>query len=432
RVYLWKRYDAVQKIQEWMSEGIAPKVSMEIGNMTGHYSKEQGAYVIESFEFEAVAALGSNVTPCFPMAQIESYSNQTFEEAYYSMLQELKFSLQQIDSVVAEEAQKGGTDLSKELETQEAIVVEEKQEQEQSTFEAEQPSPQDTVEEVIEQPVATFSLTSEQMESELRRELAEIETLTEVYWDEVYTSPRYYYRDHKPEEKIVIAMDDKNWFLVGFSYSVIGDAVEIDASSIARYKVDYNPMDLSGDTDDDAEIDAVSDTEVDPETLKDEDDMFSAFTLKAKAEFMVEAKEKAMKKQFEAEKEAITSELNAKLAELQEQYSTLESKMISLDAEMAKKIEEERKQAEDALFESFSTSLTEDEMAPIKNKLGEMSLQDAEEKLFALVGKKAKVTSATFSKVVDEEVKPIRYSIVDDSVKSKSDKPWADLIQIKE
>lgn len=439
KVYLWKRYDAVQKIQEWMSEGVSPKVSMEIGNIVGHYSKEQNAYVIESFEFEAVAALGSSILPCFPMAQIESYSSQTFEEAYYSMLKELKNSLQPTVSEVAEVLQEGGNKIVPEeilalLEkyslTETDLIEKEIQYAEYSLDELEVKI-NDTFQKeevaVETEPTSQFSLTSEQMESELRRELAGIETLTEVWYDEVYTSPRYYYRDHKPEEKIVVALDEKNWYLIGASYSVIGDAVEIDASTITRFKLDYSPMDLSGDPD--SQVDGASIPE------DDDDDMFSAFTSKAKADFMVQAKENSLRKQFEIEKEAVTSELASQLTELQEKYSALEGKLLSVDAELAAKVQAEREASEEVIFQSFAKSLTEDEMADIKAKKAEFSLQEIEEKLCVILGKKTinASASATFSATkVEEEVKPLRYSIVNETVKTVSDKSYADLIKVKE
>lgn len=428
KVYLWKRYDAVQKIQEWMNEGIPPKVSMEIGNIIGHYSKEEGCYVIESYEFEAVAALGSTVTPCFPMAQIESYSNQTFEDAYYSMLKELKFSMQQNDVPVAEEVkelEEGGNKIVPEnilallekysltendLVEKEIIYsefsIEELETKINETFQKE--------EAVKEDEVATdFTLTSNQLEDELRRELSEIETITEVYYEDSYSYPRYYYKDCKPDQNIVVAMDEKNWYLVGFTFNVVGDNVEIDSSSIARFKVDYNPMELSSDT--------------------DEIEMYTEFTSKAKSEFMLSAKEKSLTKQFEVDKESATLELTTQLSELQEKFSALEAKYALTDSELATKLQAERDSSEDTIFSSFSNSLTEEEMADVKSNKADFSLQEIEDKLCVILGRKAKVAPVVNFSKVEEVVKPLRYSIIDTpQVKTVSDKSYADIIIKKE
>jgi len=405
KVYLWKRYDAVQKIQEWLNEGIEPKVSMEIGEITGSYSKEQGCYVINSFQFEAVAALGSEITPCFPRAEIESYSKQTFEESFYSMLKELKFSLQSDVVEVAEELEEGGTNLKKVIEIQESVEILE------AVFEAEVTL--ETVEE-IEVP-ANFALTSEQLEDELCRELCEIETISEDWYGEIYTSPRFYYIDNKIDQNIVIAWDSTNNYLVGGSFSTNADSVEVDALSLVRYKVDYIAMDLSGDTD------------------NDEMDLFSIFTSKAKSEFMLSAKEKSLTKQFEIDKASATADITNQLTELQEKYSALEAKYALTDSELATKLQAEREASEDTIFESFSKSLTEEEMADVKLSKADFSLQEIEDKLCVILGRKSKVAPiANFSKV-EEAAKPLRYSIIDTpATKVVSEKSYADIIVRKE
>ena len=66
KVILWKRYEATQKIIEWLDSGIVPKVSMEIGNVNGQVT--DGYFQIDSFEYESICALGSDVMPCFDKA----------------------------------------------------------------------------------------------------------------------------------------------------------------------------------------------------------------------------------------------------------------------------------------------------------------------------------------------------------------------------
>lgn len=113
-VFLWKRYEATKKIEEWINEGTVPKLSMEIGNVEGQFDNE-GYFKMDSFEFEAIAALGSDVEPCFPRAEITTYSKQSFKDEFKALVFELKEAIQ-VD-------QEGGNKM--ELKQEEVEVFEE-------------------------------------------------------------------------------------------------------------------------------------------------------------------------------------------------------------------------------------------------------------------------------------------------------------------
>jgi hypothetical protein len=85
---LWMRYDAAKKIEGWLSNGIKPKVSMEIGNIQGEIIDNY--FTVNNFEFEAICAIGSDKTPAFPRAEITNFSKENFEKMYSEMLKELK------------------------------------------------------------------------------------------------------------------------------------------------------------------------------------------------------------------------------------------------------------------------------------------------------------------------------------------------------
>jgi hypothetical protein len=246
-----------------------------------------------------------------------------------------------------------------------------------------------------------FSLTSEQMYGELRRCLSCVETITEVYWGEVYTYPRYYYVDCKPEDKVVVAMDEKNWYLVGFNYTINGDKVEIDASSCRRFKFDYMPMVLDGE--DGSEV---------------QDTLTSNMMSLAKSEFMISAKEKEMTKKFEEEKSSIQEELNS----LKSSFTEMENKANQFESQLNEKLAVERQEAENEVYEKFSMELTEDEMKPIKDIASNLSIEDITEKLFALAGKKK--VSFNFSK----STKPLGFQIPIDGQKA-SGKSYDDLFE---
>lgn len=327
------------------------------------------------------------------------------------------FNLQHNDIAVAKEIQEGGKNLDKILEmlqkynlTVEDLASKDIKVEEFSLEELEEKVKLfgDSTLDVVS---TDFSLTSEQLEDELRRELAEIETIVEDYYGEIYTSPRYYYSDSKPDQNIVVAWDSKNCYLVGFSYSVTGDNVEVDASTVVRYKVDLNPMELSSDTDGGVEV----------------DDIFSAFTSKAKSDFMISAKEKFMTKQFEAEKESAIAELTSKFTDLQTKFDELQTQFSLTNTELSAKLQTEREDSENAIFDSFSKSLTEEDMAEIKSKKSEFSLQEIDDKLTLILGRKTRRTSAiNFTKV--DTTKPLSYQIPLENKKT-SGKEYDDLFE---
>lgn len=413
KVYLWKRYDAVEKIQEWLNQGISPKVSMEISNIDGNYSKESDCFMINSFEFEAIAALGSEIEPCFPMAQIETYTQQTFEDSFYQMIKELKFSLNNDISPSLEgdninDSLEGGNKVHEqvnEILNKYNLTIEDLKQKEIDHTQFSLEDLEVKIQEVFfsssepENPEvsAVFSLTSNQLEAELYRELAGIETITEDYWGEIYSYPRYSYRDCKPDENIVVAYDCKNGYIVGFSYSVINDNVEIDEESCKRYKVDYVPMDLSGDNDGDSIPSMIS---------------------AEQHQFAIQAHEKHMQSQFEVDKQSLQSQV----VEAQAKFEAIEKEKQELETKFSAKLADERNEAESELFDRFAEKLTDEEMADVKANKDKFSLEEIEEKLLLAFAKKNLKFSA------NKQDKPLRYEIPSED-KPKSNKIYADLIE---
>lgn len=80
--------------------------------------------------------------------------------------------------------------------------------------------------------------------------------------------------------------------------------------------------------------------------------------------------------------------LLAELADYKEKFSSFEEELESLRKFKAETLTAKRQEEENELFEKFSNELTEDDMKPIKEKASEYSLDELEEKLFALAGRK--------------------------------------------
>jgi hypothetical protein len=323
------------------------------------------------------------------------------------MMNELKFSLEHIEK--DNSVQEGGNEmeelqllLDKYSLTLEDLTSKEINHEEFSLEELES-----KIQEVFKQEESKdeFTLTAEQLEDELKRELGEIEIIQDPYWED-YSYPRFNFVDYMPEKNVVVAYDCKEGTLVGLNYSLINENVEVDAASAVRYKVDFVPMDLAGDPDGDMGL--------------------MSLTHPSQIDHKVILKEKELTKQFETEKATAQDTLDkayAEFAKLQEDYSKLEESAKELEQFKLTHIQKEREDAENELFSKFTDMLTEDEMAPIKEMKSEFSLEVLEEKLFALAGRK----KLSFSKVPEQQ-KPIRYNLPVDN-KPSSDKEWADLIE---
>ena len=171
--------------------------------------------------------------------------------------------------------------------------------------------------------------------------------------------------------------------------------------------------------------------EVEEEEVKEEfeqEEIKEEIVEEAKEEEVEEAKEFEQEKEeeietdFEAEKVEYESKLNkleADLAELQDKYTQLQSDYSALEQEKseleqyrADKLAEERRQAEDVLFEEFAEKLTEEEVAEVKEKASEMSLEDIETALYVVLGKKN--ASFTKRKKNDEVKLPVDKEILGD------------------
>lgn len=161
-VYLWKRYDATKKIEEWLNNGIIPTVSMEIDNVKGKFDKD-GYFQIHDFQFQAIAALGSDVEPCFKKAEISLFSYSDFKED----LKQLMFEINQ----TLESEVEGGQ-----------IVEEVKQEFEETAVEATEDTAQteeQVEEETVEEAEATESTEFETEETQVEQVEEEVEVVVE-------------------------------------------------------------------------------------------------------------------------------------------------------------------------------------------------------------------------------------------------------------
>ena len=240
-----------------------------------------------------------------------------------------------------------------------------------------------------------FALTASQLTDEIRAELSKVSSVGE--WG--YEYPVYWYVDHT--DNLVIAEDSNdNYRLVGFNYTVENDKVTIDFESKKRVRVVYE---LIEDDTQQLEFNIVS---------------------KDRAECDLKIKEKELEQTFSSQKEEEVNKVKQEFTSLEEKYNKLEQEVNELRQFKSNKLAEERAKAEQELYERFSAELTEEEIAEVKAVASEYTIEQLEEKLFTLVGKK----KANFSKQHKKEKQSIKIELnVED--KPKYSKEWAHLIE---
>lgn len=123
---------------------------------------------------------------------------------------------------------------------------------------------------------------------------------------------------------------------------------------------------------------------------------------------------------YQSKFETLEKEFNA----LKDNYTAIENEITQLREFKSSKLAEERAQAENDLYNRFASELTEEEIANVKEAASEFSLDQLEEKLFTLVGKK----KATFSKQEKKEKSSIKINLDFNNDEVKPDKPYSDLI----
>jgi hypothetical protein len=120
-----------------------------------------------------------------------------------------------------------------------------------------------------------------------------------------------------------------------------------------------------------------------------------------------ESTEETNEETDEVDYKAEYEKVKADFEQLQEKFNNLEKELEELRQFKANKLAEERAKAEQELYERFSVELTEEEIEEVKAVASEYTLEQLEEKLFTLVGKK----KANFSKQTKKEKQPVKIAL---------------------
>lgn len=244
-----------------------------------------------------------------------------------------------------------------------------------------------------------FGLTGQQLVDGLYAALDSLGTITmHDYWDDSdYEMPQYGYVDYDMSQNTVIAYDRKdNYTLYGFTYSINGDNVVIDAESKKKKRIDY--VDFDEGTTGSFSFKDIAAAEVGP---------------------AIKAYGKCASDKFAAERD----ELNGKIESYAAEVEKLNGTVSELTEYKNGVIAAQRKADTDALFAQFNDLNGIEAFDSLRENCGEMELSEIEEKCFAIRGR----ASTKFA--LNESNKAPRLPVGSFNSDDTSEKPYGGLVE---
>ena len=379
-VLIWKRQEAYSKLKE---NGITDE-SMEITVKDGEMI--DGYYRVYDFEFTAFCLLGT-AEPCFESASVRLFEKDEFVSQYSLMMSDLKEEIAKVqpanavDILHPQNFSEGGNEtLDKKLELLakynltvdmldfniedfELDELEQKFEEIKNAAEGNDGS-QDGADNTPtdgegngegngegEKP-ESYALTAEQFRSGLIEALS-AERMMSSWGEEI---PRYIYVDYDTEVSEVYCYDYEDWKLYGFTYTTNGDVVTVNFTDKKRKKFSIVDFD-EGDND---------------------------FGFAHVYESISDINHSQNKAEFETEK----GKLEAKYSEATSTIDNLNNEIAELRKYKEGKLKDERDDAEEAVFSEFADLVGVEAFETLKENAGNYSIEDLEEKCFAIRGRK--------------------------------------------
>jgi hypothetical protein len=445
---LWMRYDASQKIEEWLSKGIIPQVSMEIKIISG--SVESDYYKVNSFEFEAVCALSSKKEACFLSSNISTYTKENFEKSYTEMLKELKeltqlelnqqnqnpsptpdnVDLTNIDFKKENPEKEGGTknlDEKLKLVTKYSNLTED--DIKDLKINIDKYSLEEFETELKKISESKFEMTNEQLITAIRQTLSEEKIIKNDYYGNPYESQLYYFMDIKGTVVIVIDNEWTNYF--GVPFTTNGDTVVLDYTNKVAYLPDWRIKETASSEFSiikeivDAQIKfsvekaiqkakqeyETTDGSVDVDGMMDEmmDEMSSSMAeeMKTAMKKSVDKMKKKLKKGMK-DKSMMSLEDSQEYKDLQSKYSTLEIDKNDLQSKFS------NLESEKSTLESEKQNL-ETEKSTLETKCSTYEAENVTLKTFketTIATQRKESEDALFElfseKLTEDEIKPVK------------------------
>lgn len=411
-------------------------MELEPNSIKGQFN-ENKVFNFTDFKFEGLCLLGDDVTPAMTGSLLEKFTQTNFSHQMKEMLQEFNTYFSNTDSnkkggkkvnEKLELIQKYSTlkeeDISKLKENLDNYTIEELEnelnklftEQEKGDPEPDNdpqndPESEKTNEEETkivptepepikddEQPKDNFALASALFGALL--DSLQSKTFVDRWGEESY---EYYYNDH--DENRVYAFDVKNdWQAVGMNYTVNGDLVTIDFTSVKKVK--FVPQDMD---------ESVQNFSSIKDTMQIMENKFQ------------------LKIDKIAEMETELSELKEKLSEKETEFTSIQNELnttkenfAAINAEYAEKIKAEQ----DAQFNEFFTNLqkskdlSSQEIESFKSQYPEKSFEDIKKDVIFAIGEKIALNFSVNTQKINHI--PIQNK---EEEKPKKSKSYDDLIQ---
>lgn len=393
-VIIWKRQEAYDKIKE----NVITDESMEITVKDGE--NIDGYFHINSFEFTAFCLLES-AEPCFEGARLEMFSMESLKEMCSDMMNDYK-------SLTAEQAFKHNNDVNSEDEnssSEDYINAPRDGEHnlskggndtlDNNEFTAVSDNQKTAIDAGVNKCTtnnntednATFAQVGH-ISEELRRVISE-QTYDDPYWG---TCSKYWMYDFDPDAGEVYCYDCEDWKLYGFKFTMNGDNVVVDFDSKKRKKLSVIDFD---------------------EGTPDPD--FSAV-------FAYFGKMAEQRK--DAEIANVNSEWEKKYSESTDAAAALELEVKELREYRKVKMDEERREAEDALFSRFEDLNGVEAFEQLKEGCAEMTVEEIENKCFEIRGRNAAISAQAFS--LNKTPKPTRITV---EKNNDGDEPYGGLFK---
>lgn len=397
-VILWKRQDAYNKLKE----GKIFNHSMEIDVFDGSFV-DAGYYEIREFQFTAFCILSNSVEPCFEQSSIQLFNKNNFKEEFTEMMKELKevsmqFSKNQSSILEVENI--------KTLEEGGKKLVDEKLELlkkynlnlENITFNIEDL----TLEEIENKIKEEFSLSNNQLMTEINKVLQTITEMKKNYWGELVERRSYYLEDLKDGNAIVVTNTWDTYY--GIPYSLNGDVVTLDFEAKVEYVPDWRPK-QEGDTSVFTLIDEIIASEF--EKIKQETDAKIAELTENFNVLEIQAKE------IQDKLDTTTTEysnLNTEFENLKTENTSLSDFKLQTETKQQEAFELQQQTLKTELIENFSKVLTSEEIKTVEDK--NLSLPDMETEfklMFASKELSTKFSKKTKKTEIETEI-PIVFS----------------------
>jgi hypothetical protein len=386
-------------------------MELEPTSISGKFEADN-LFHFETAKFEGACILGDALTPAMVNSTVEKFSIKSIKDQLQEMIVELN------NTVFNKNNQKGGKDTLNEkfelIKKYENLTEEDvsdlKLNYEQYSLEDFDKKLKELSDAKNISPKTDFSLTSEQLNEEVRKVLRTRKVITEDWWGDEYSENEFYYRDIKDNLVIVIDNAWENYY--GIPYTISGDTVSIDFDNKIPYMYDWRPR---------------IDGEVVNNFAKEEfEDKLKAFTDKAteKAKTDVVTEYELKVKEVQDKLDTATtnySNLNTEFETLKQTNATLTEFKSNVETAQQEAFEKQQEALKTELLENFSKVLTAEEIKSVEDKKLSVEAMETEFKLmYASKELSSKFTKKT--KKLETEI-PIVFNT------KKKDDSWTSCIK---